>query len=96
MEKFKKGIILGALSIVPVVISIMIFFATSGPNANPVPKVYFIITLSIIGIILAGTSIRLTKQNAMRLLIGGIGVIANLFILVCILLLLFAFGMGEA
>lgn len=96
MDKFKKGIILGALSIVPVVISIIIFFATRGPNANLVPKVYFFITLPIIGIILAGTSMRLIKQTPIRLLIGGIGVIANLFILVCTLLLLFAYGMGEA
>ena len=48
MDKFKKGIILGALSIVPVVISIIIFFATRGPNANLVPKVYFFITTAII------------------------------------------------
>lgn len=95
---FKKniGIILGVLSIVPVIVSIITFYTLRGPNVGPNPGIPIFITLSIAGVLIGIVSFRLSYPNKMKLLIGIISVLANLFILVCAFLLLLAYGMSEA
>ena len=95
LNKSKTGIILGVLSILPVILSITAFFKLRGPNNGPYPGIPIFLISSIIGIILAGISSWMSKRHISKLLVGLVGLIANLFILVCTLLLLFAYGMGE-
>lgn len=96
LNKSKTGTILGILSILPVIVSIIVFLKLRGPNAD----VYFIITifsiLSIIGIILAVISSWMSKRRISKLLIGLVGLTANLAVLVVAFLLLLAMGIGEA
>ena len=96
MKKSKLGTILGMLSILPVIVSTIYFYVERGPNAD----IYLVITiysvLSIIGLILATLSIWKTKRHISKLLIGLIGLIANLALLVIAFLLLLAMGIGEA
>lgn len=96
LNKSKLGAILGVLSIVPVIVSIIFFYTERGPNAD----IYLFITifgiLSIIGIILAGKSSWISKGRISKLLIGIVGIIANLAVLVFAFLLLLAMGIGEA
>mgnify|MGYP006368902437 CR=1 FL=1 len=96
LNKSKLGPILGMLSILPVIISIIYFYMERGPNAD----IYLVITiysiLSIIGLILAALSIWMTKRHFSKLLIGLVGLIANLAVLVIAFLLLLALGIGEA
>lgn len=94
-DKSKMGINLGALSILSVIVSIVIFYIERGPNAD----VYFVITtysiLSISGIILAAISLWLSKRHISRLLIGLVGLTGNLAVLVFAFLLLLAMGISE-
>ena len=96
LNKSKLGTILGMLSILPVIISIIYFYMERGPNAD----IYLVITiysiLSIIGLILAALSIWMTKRHISKLLIGLVGLIANLAVLAFAFLLLLAMGIGEA
>lgn len=98
MNKRKVGTTLGILSILPVIISIIFFFIERGPNAD----IYAIITifnfLSIIGILLSILSIiflRMSQEHKSKLLIGLVGLIANLLVLVFAFFLLLATGIGE-
>ncbi|MGE7023049.1 hypothetical protein [Solibacillus cecembensis] len=98
MNKGKVSTILGALSILPVIVSSIVFFALRGPNAD----VYLIIIifgiLSIIGIILAIISIFMSISSRLirKLLFGLVGLSANVFVLFLAFLLLLAMGIGEA
>ena len=96
MNKSKEGATLGVLSILSVIVSIIFFYTVRGPNFD----IYFGITifsvLSIIGIILAVMSLWMSKGHISKLLIGLIGLIANLAVLAFALLLLLAMGIGEA
>jgi len=96
LNKRKKGTIFGVLSILPVIVSIIFFYTARGPNAD----IYFAITifsvLSIIGTILAVISLWMSKGRIRQLLIGFIGLFANLAVLVFAFLLLLAMGIGEA
>lgn len=96
LNKSKVGTILGVLSILPVIVSIIFFYIARGPNAD----IYFAITifsfLSIIGTILAVISLWMSKGRIRKLLIGFIGLFANLAVLVFAFLLLLAMGIGEA
>ena len=91
MDKRKVGNILGVTSLLPVIISIIVFYALRGPNAD----IYFGITifniLSIIGISLAIISWVMSK----RLIPLFIGLLGNVFVLACTFLLLLAMGIGE-
>ena len=95
LNKSKTGVILGALSLLPVLVSITAFILLRGPNAKPSPGIPIFLISSIIGILLGSTSLWLTKPNKIKLFIGIIGVIANVFILACAFLLLLAYGIGE-
>ena len=96
MNKSKVGTTLGFLSVLSVIISIIFFYIVRGPNAD----IYFGITvfsvLSIIGIILAVISLWMSKGRIRKLLIGTVGLIANIAVLVFAFLLLLAMGIGEA
>ena len=96
LNKSKLGTILGMLSILPVIISIIYFYMERGPNAD----IYLVITiysiLSIIGLILAALSIWMAKRQFSKLLVGLVGLIANLAVLVIAFLLSLAMGIGEA
>ena len=96
MNKSKVGTTLGFLSVLSVIVSIIFFYTVRGPNAD----IYFGITifsvLSIIGIILAVISLWMSKGRIRKLLIGMVGLIANIAVLVFAFLLLLAMGIGEA
>ena len=95
LDKSKTGVILGALSLLPVLLSITTFYILRGPDFQPSLGIPIFIISSIFGLILSSISLWLTKPNKFKLLIGSIGVIANIFILVCTFLLLLAIGMSE-
>ncbi|MBA2876899.1 hypothetical protein [Thermaerobacillus caldiproteolyticus] len=92
LDKKKVGSILGATSLLPVIISIIIFYIERGPNAD----IYFIITiygiLAIIGILFAVFSWLMTKRFFLLI----IGLIGNGIVLVFTFLLLLAMGISEA
>ncbi|WP_075617911.1 hypothetical protein [Paenisporosarcina indica] len=91
MEKRKVGYILGVTSILPVIISIIVYYAQRGPNSD----IYFIINifgiLSFIGIIFAIFSWKMSKQ----LILLIVGLIGNVFVLTVAFLLLLAMGISE-
>ncbi|WP_397538472.1 hypothetical protein [Rummeliibacillus pycnus] len=93
MDKRRVGIVLGFTSLVPVIISIIDFYV----RKRPISEVYWDITiytvLSIIGIALAICSWVLAKRRT--LIIGIIGLLANVFVLACTFLLLLAMGISE-
>lgn len=96
MNKSKTGTILGVLSILPVLVSVIVFLILRGPNANA----YLIITifgiLSIIGIVLAAISAWMSKRHISKLIIGLVGLTANIAVLAVAYLLLLAMGISEA
>ena len=96
LNKSKVGTILGFLSILPAIVSIIFFYTERGPKAD----IYLIINtfsvLGIIGIILAAISLWMSKGRISKLLIGLVGLIANSAVLVVAFLLLLAMGIGEA
>ena len=91
MEKKKVGNIIGFGSILSVIISIIFFYIERGPNAN----IYFIIIvftiLSVIGVLFAILSWKMSKH----LLILIIGLIGNGIVLVTTYFLLLAMGISE-
>jgi hypothetical protein len=91
LDKKKVGSILGVTSLLPVIISIIIFYTERGPNAD----IYFIITiygiLSIIGILFAVFSWLMTKRFFLLI----IGLIGNGIVLAFAFLLLLAMGISE-
>lgn len=95
VDNSKTGTILGVLSILPVLVSIIAFFILRGPNAN----VYLIIAifgiLSIIGIVLAVISAWMSKRRISKLIIGLVGLSANVAVLAAAYLLLLAMGISE-
>ena len=95
LNKNKVGIILGILSILPVIVSVIFFYTERGPNSDIYLGITIFSILSIIGIILAAISSVMSKRRITGL-IGLIGFIANLIVLVCAFLLLLAMGIGEA
>jgi len=91
LNKEKIGSVLGVISILPVIISFIIFYTLRDPNAD----IYFIIIifsiLSIIGILIAIISFVMSK----RLILFIVGLLGNGFVLVCACLLLLAMGISE-
>jgi hypothetical protein len=91
LDKKKVGNILGVTSLLPVIISIIIFYVERGPNAD----VYFVITiyaiLSVIGILFAVFSWLMTK----RFFLPIISLIGNGAVLAITFLLLLAMGISE-
>lgn len=83
----KKKNILGCLSILTVLLSVIFFFIVRGPNANLTLGVSVFTALSILGIIFAITS----KKS--RFIITGI--ILNGVVLVAAFFLLIAMGVSE-
>ena len=92
LDKKKIGSILGAMSLLPVIISIIIFYTQRGPNAD----IYFFINsfsiLTVIGLLFAIFSWVVSKR--LILLIGGL--LGNGFVLACVFLLLLAMGISES
>lgn len=95
MDKSKAGKVLGILSIMPIIVSIIFFYIQRGPNADIYLGITIFSILSIVGIILAVISSVISKRRLNKL-IGLIGLIANLAVLVIAFLLLLAMGIGEA
>ena len=91
MDKRKVGSILGITSILPAIISIIIFFTTRGPNADIYLGITIYGTLSVIGILLAIFSWLISK----RIILLIIGLVGNGFVLACTFLLLLAMGISE-
>lgn len=91
LTKKRVGSILGFMSLLPLIISFIIFYIERGPNAD----VYLLINVggisAIIGILFAVLSWVMAK----RLFIPIIGILANSFILVYVFLLLLAMGISE-
>jgi uncharacterized membrane protein HdeD (DUF308 family) len=92
LNKSRVGTILGILSVLPVIVSIIFFYTKRGPIAD----IYLFITIFsvffIIGIIVAGISSRMSKGRISKLLIGLLGIIASLAVIVVAFLLLLAMG----
>lgn len=82
-----KKDILGALSIITVLISIIFFFIVRGPNANLTLGISVFTVLSVLGIIFAITSKKLWFIIT--------GIILNGAVLVFAYLLLLAMGISE-
>lgn len=98
MNKRKIGTTLGILSIFPVIISIIFFFTTRGPNADIYAMINIFTILSLLGIVLSILSfvyLWLSKESKRHLLIGSLGLIANSLVLVYGFFLLLAMGIGE-
>ncbi|ARA96708.1 MULTISPECIES: hypothetical protein [Geobacillus] len=91
LNKKKAGNILGVASLLPIIISIIIFYIERGPNAN----IYFVVTiyliLSMIGILFAVFSCLMTKRFFLLI----ISLIGNGAVLVVAFLLLLAMGISE-
>ncbi|MGE7951807.1 hypothetical protein [Lysinibacillus xylanilyticus] len=91
MNKRKVGDILGFISILLVIVSIVVFYIQRGPNVD----IYFLINtygiLSILGILFAIFSWLMSK----KLIVTIIGLIGNGIILAFAYLLLLAMGIGE-
>jgi len=92
MNKNKIGNILGIISLLPAIVSFIVFFIFRGPDVD----VYFMIIifsfLSIIGIFMAVISLILAKRR----LAGFIGLFSNFMVLACTFLLFLAMSIGEA
>ena len=96
MNKSKLGTILGVSSILSVIVSIIFFYSVRGPNSDIYLGITVFSVLSIIGIILAVISLWMSKGRISKVLIGTVGLIANIAVLVFAFLLLLAMGIGEA
>lgn len=92
MDKRKIGNILGSISMLPVIISIVIFYVERGPNADVylIIKLYFI--LSISGFLFSILSWMMSK----RLILLILGLLGNATVLAATYLLLLAMGISEA
>lgn len=91
MTKKKAGTLLGVTSILPVIISVIVFYILRGPDVD----LHFIITvysvLSVAGILLAILSWLMAK----RWVLLFIGLIGNGFVLVIAYFLQLALGISE-
>lgn len=79
----------------PVIISVIYFYSVRGPNSDIYRTIAVLTILSIIGLITAGITSWILKGRLSRLVIGLIGIIANLAVLVVAFLLLLAMGISE-
>lgn len=91
MDKRRVGNILGVASLIPVIISIITFYALRGPNADAFLGITIFSILSIIGISLAILSWVMSKRR-IPLIVGLLG---NAFVLTCAFLLQLAMGISE-
>lgn len=91
LDKRKVGNILGASSLLPVVISVIVFFALRGPNVDIYLVIMIFSVLSIVGVALAILSWVMSKR-CIPLIIGLLG---NVLVLGCTYLLLLAMGISE-
>jgi len=91
MDKRRVGTILGFISLVPVIISIGDVYMRKRPFSEVYWDIAIYSVLSIIGIALAIGSWIMAK----RIIPLIIGLLANVFVLVCVFLLLFAVRISE-
>ncbi|MFL0583805.1 hypothetical protein ACH0B6_14580 [Solibacillus silvestris] len=95
MNKGKVGVILGIFSLLPVIVSIIYFFSVRGPETDIYRTITVLTVLSFIGLITAGLSSWIPKGRMSKLLIGLMGIFANLAVLAVAFLLLLAMGISE-
>ena len=95
MNKGKAGVILGIFSVLPVIPSVIYFYSVRGSNTEIYRTITVLSVLSIIGILLAGISSWISKGRMSKLIIGLIGIIANLAVFAVAFLLLLAMGISE-
>ena len=95
MNKGKVGLILGVVSLLPVIVSIIYFFSVRGPETDIYRTIIVLTVLSFFGLITAGLSSWISKLRMSKLLIGLMGIIANLAVLAFAFLLLLAMGISE-
>lgn len=86
----KAGRIVGLLSLLPVLISIITFFIMRGPNVDVYLMIIIHSILSFVGIVLA--IISLVKN---QILLFFLGLLGNGLVLVFAFFLLLAMGIGE-
>ncbi|MFC5557927.1 hypothetical protein ACFPN4_02150 [Ureibacillus thermophilus] len=91
MNKNKVGNILGINSILPAIVSMIVFFILSGPDADGYLIVIIFSLLSIIGVFMAVIGLIFDKRR----ITAFIGLVANLIVLVCTFLLFLAMRIGE-
>jgi len=91
LDKKKAGNILGVVSLLPIIISIIIFYIERGPNADIDFVVTIYLGLSMVGILFAVFSCLMTK----RFFLLMISLIGNGAVLVVAFLLRLAIGIGE-
>ncbi|MGN7476371.1 hypothetical protein ACTHOQ_00845 [Solibacillus silvestris] len=97
MDKSKAGTILGAFSIMPVIISIILFNIPWEPSADMHMEIIISAILGITGILLAVSSLFMAiPSGRIRILLMGLfGLSANVIALFFTFLLLVATGIGE-
>lgn len=90
-KKRKAGFLLGGLSILTSIISVIFFYVTRGPNTDIYFAVMIFSILSVLGILLAILSWLASK----RFILPIIGLVANGLVLGAAFLLLLAMGISE-
>lgn len=85
------GILLGFLSMVPVITSYIVFYVMRGPNADIYKMILIYSILSLLGILLAVFSWILSN----RILLPIIGLLGNVMVLLTAFFLLLAMGISE-
>ncbi len=91
MNKRKAGTVLGVLSLLPLLISILFFYNQRGPNADISMFITLYGILAIIGIIFTITSWVMSKRKIFLV----IGLLGNSLLLAMTYLLLLAMGISE-
>ncbi len=86
------GTISGVISVLPLLLSIVIFYVERGPNADVYLLIYIYGILSIVGFTFAIMSWLMSKR--LILLISGL--LGNAIVLAATFLLLLAMGISEA
>ncbi|WP_150285054.1 hypothetical protein [Rummeliibacillus sp. TYF-LIM-RU47] len=92
MDKKSVGKILSFTSLVPVIVSIIIFFKLRGPDADIYMGITIFSVLSITGITLAIVSWILSKKSIPFSIVGLLG---NAFVLIGAFLLILAMGISP-
>ena len=94
LNKSKVSTILGILSILPVIVSIIFFNIPRGPNTDIYLRIITFNILSIIGFILAVISLfmSISSKRIRKLLIGLVGLTLNVLVLFFTFLLLVTTG----
>jgi len=90
-KKRNAGFLLGVLSILTAIISVIFFYVTRGPNTDIYFGIMIFSILSVLGILLAILSWLASK----RFILPIIGLIANGLVLGSAFLLLVAMGISE-